>query len=597
MAKNKYTNIDDELATNNKWKDKYLLNLKELEKKERDWQDSEKNLRILITHLTNAADPSSTKLTKQLNVLRDAINNGVDAKKLKKAISEVEDSILTLEAIRKKNKKDGSQNLLNLIEKIQPAGKIEKKLAKIASKIAKTSKNKEVTPLINDLAKLLVQGLALANDNSNSGFFASLLSRKEASTQQAELTGEATGEENVLPDNNSSDSTQASAAENIHSEDEYSDSFEKTDAFSERYETEKDQTINYVAIDLGTAIKSLQTLLEKMILPKDLELMSGRISQQLNDDADEQVFLQSLEKTVVIVATVLVRIKKEKKEIEDFLKQLTGRLHELDHDIRETARIRELTHRFGVDMAGDMQSEMKTMEQGLKDINNIDELKSSLQSRVIMLRNHVDKFLLEEGDKDKQANIIIQQLKNKVKLMEEETEELREQLEKERQQTLRDALTTIPNRLAYEERLDVELANFRRRKTPFVLVVWDIDFFKKVNDEYGHAAGDQVLKLVAKILSDNLREVDFIARFGGEEFVSLLPDTDLKGAEKLTNKLREIIAASNFHFREKKVSVTLSAGYAQIKKEEEAAALFIRADKALYKAKKSGRNNCQAADA
>ena len=125
-----------------------------------------------------------------------------------------------------------------------------------------------------------------------------------------------------------------------------------------------------------------------------------------------------------------------------------------------------------------------------------------------------------------------------------------------------------------------------------MLVVWDIDFFKKVNDNYGHAAGDQVLKLVASILNKNMRETDFIARYGGEEFVSILPATDLKAAELVTDKLREIIAASNFHFREEAVKVTVSAGFAEIKENEEGEALFVRADKALYKAKESGRNNC-----
>ena len=96
--------------------------------------------------------------------------------------------------------------------------------------------------------------------------------------------------------------------------------------------------------------------------------------------------------------------------------------------------------------------------------------------------------------------------------MEEETEKLKEQIEKERQQTLRDVLTEVPNRLAYEERLIHVMADFHRNKNPFVLVVWDIDFFKKVNDNYGHAAGDQVLKLVASILNKNMRETDFLAR-------------------------------------------------------------------------------------
>ena len=180
--------------------------------------------------------------------------------------------------------------------------------------------------------------------------------------------------------------------------------------------------------------------------------------------------------------------------------------------------------------------------------------------------------------------------------MEEEAEELKEQIEKERQQTLRDVLTGIPNRLAYDERLSTELANYRRNQDPFVLVVWDIDLFKKVNDNYGHAAGDQVLKLVASILNKNMREVDFIARYGGEEFVSILPSTDLKGAQLITDKLRELIASSKFHFRDEAVNITVSSGFAEIKNNEEGENLFIRADKALYKAKENGRNNCQAAN-
>ena len=583
MAKNKYTDIDDDSSGQDGWKNKYLLSLKSLEKKEAEWQESEKNLRALITHLTNAADTSSEKLNKQLSVLRNAISEGIEARKLKKAIDEVADSVSSLEAIRGKNKKDASQNLIDLIEQIKPAGKLEKKLYKISNKISKASRNKEIKPLINDLAKLLVQGISLAKDNSNTGFFSGILNRKEGSSQQEELNDEAIDRENITSDD-------------VSTEEEHGGTFEKTDAFSERYESEKDQVVNYVAIDLDSAVASLQTLLEKMILPKDLQLMADEVKQQLNDDVDEKVFLKSLEKTVVIVAAVLIKIKGEKKDIEDFLKQLTSRLQELDSDIRDTARLRELTHRYGVEMAGEMQAEMKTMEQGLQDINNIDELKSSIQSRVIMLRNHVDKFLLDEGDKDKQASALIQQLVQKVEKMEEETEELREQLEKEREQTMRDALTEIPNRLAYDERLELSIATFKRNSIPFVLVVWDIDYFKKVNDQYGHSAGDQVLKLVASILNKNMREIDFLARYGGEEFVSILTVTNMKNAQKITDKLRRLIEESHFHFRDEAVEVTISAGFAEIKKDESAESLFMRADKALYKAKENGRNNCKAAN-
>ena len=547
MAKNKYTDIED--SSTDKWKNKYLASLEELEIKEQQWRDSEKNLRALISHLTNAADQSSLKLNKELAVLRDAVNKGVPGNKLKKAIDEVADSILGLEALRDKKKNETKNLLVDFLARLKPAGKIENKLIKLSGKISKTSSAKEITPLTNELAKLLVHGLSLAEKKkgkeSDKGFLSSILQKKE--------------EPGVIK------------------------------------VIEKEVVIKENKLELDNAIESLSALLDKMILPADLQVEVNLIKSKLSRSANEEIFLISLEKTVAITADVLARVKKEKNEIEEFLKQLTGRLHELDKDIRETARIRELTHQHGQEMTDGMKIEMNSMEQGINNINNIEELKTAIQSRVILLRNHVDNFISSEGEKNQQAISVIEQLKNQVKEMEKESEELRQQIEKEKQQTLRDVLTEIPNRLAYEERLSLELANYRRNKVPFTLVVWDIDFFKKVNDVYGHAAGDQVLKLVASIFNKNMRETDFIARYGGEEFVSLLPATDIKAAQFVTDKLRELIASSNFHFRDEPVKVTVSAGFAEVKENEEGEALFIRADKALYKAKESGRNNCQVA--
>lgn len=545
MAKNKYTNVDD-ISENEKWKVKYLSSLEELENKEQQWSDSERNLRALIAHLTNAADTSSEKLNSQLAVLRDAINKGVAANKLKKAIDEVADSILGLDAIREKKKNESKKQFADFIGKIKPAGKIEKKLSKVSQKLSKVSSSKEISILLDDLAKLLVHGLSLADKNKDKGFLTSILSKKEEHKFAAEKS------------------------------------------------TEKSISLD-AEPNLDNAVKSLLSLLEKMSLPDELQVEANLIKRQLSQSVNENIFIASLERTVVITAEILSRVKKEKQEIEDFLKQLTERLHELDNDIRETSRIRELTHQHGMKMTEGMKTEIQSIEQGMKNANDFDELKTSIQSKVILLRNHVDTFILNEGEKDKEASVIIEQLKKQVKTMESEAEELKEQIEKERLQTLRDVLTEIPNRLSYDERLKLELANYRRNKNAFVLVVWDIDFFKKVNDNYGHAAGDQVLKLVASILNKNMRETDFIARYGGEEFVSILPATDIKAAQLVTDKLRETIQKSNFHFRDEAVNITVSSGFAEVRENENGEDLFIRADKALYKAKESGRNNCQPA--
>ena len=184
MVKNKYTDLDD--APTDKWKNKYLASLEDLEKKEQQWTDSEKNLRALITHLTNAADTSSEKLNQQLSVLRDAINKGIAANKLKKAIDEVSDSVIGLDAIRNKKKGGSKKQFSDLIGKIKPAGKIEKKLTKLSVKLNKTSTAKELSPLIDDLAKLLVYGLSLTEKNKgkDEGFLSSFIKKK--GTEEAE---------------------------------------------------------------------------------------------------------------------------------------------------------------------------------------------------------------------------------------------------------------------------------------------------------------------------------------------------------------------------------------------------------------------------
>ena len=159
-----------------------------------------------------------------------------------------------------------------------------------------------------------------------------------------------------------------------------------------------------------------------------------------------------------------------------------------------------------------------------------------------------------------------------------------------------DGLTKVANRHAYNERIATEIGYYRNHKTPLSLLVFDLDEFKSINDTYGHKAGDKVIKGTAEILKNNIRSNDFVARYGGEEFVVLLPSTAIDRSEALANKLRELIEYNEYFFNNVKVPVTVSVGIAEIKMNETDKELFERADAALYKAKKSGRNKCFTAE-
>ena len=156
-----------------------------------------------------------------------------------------------------------------------------------------------------------------------------------------------------------------------------------------------------------------------------------------------------------------------------------------------------------------------------------------------------------------------------------------------------DTLTQLPNRLAANERLQTEFLSMKRSKNVYSVLMMDIDFFKQVNDKHGHAVGDQVLQRVATAMQETLRESDFCARFGGEEFLALLPATDTPAAYQVAEKLRKAVESSPDPIAG---PITVSIGLALPTSEQADEDIAVReADEALYRAKSAGRNQVQVA--
>jgi len=156
-----------------------------------------------------------------------------------------------------------------------------------------------------------------------------------------------------------------------------------------------------------------------------------------------------------------------------------------------------------------------------------------------------------------------------------------------------DGLTELGNRFALQDTLPREFADHRDRGAPLSLLIADLDHFKKVNDQFGHAAGDEVLRRMAMILRETVRPNDFLARYGGEEFVVLCPDCDLPTAFKTAERIRAGVADLKVMFRTSMVHVTSSVGIATVSPPQypaEPQDLLERADQSLYRAKSGGRN-------
>jgi diguanylate cyclase (GGDEF)-like protein/PAS domain S-box-containing protein len=150
-----------------------------------------------------------------------------------------------------------------------------------------------------------------------------------------------------------------------------------------------------------------------------------------------------------------------------------------------------------------------------------------------------------------------------------------------------DSLTSLPNRYQFEKKLKIECDRAKRFNEPLSLMALDLDNFKPVNDLYGHAKGDITLVSAAKIISSNVRNIDLVARWGGDEFMILLPNTSLEQAVVLAEKIKVKINDAKLS---KNLLVTSSFGVAQMKVNEEPMRLTIRADNALYVSKNAGRN-------
>ena len=179
-------------------------------------------------------------------------------------------------------------------------------------------------------------------------------------------------------------------------------------------------------------------------------------------------------------------------------------------------------------------------------------------------------------------------------------QELQKDLENARKQALTDGLTNLANRKAFDAEIERATQNADNEGESFTLLLMDIDHFKTFNDNFGHQVGDQVLRLVARTLTDGVKGRDFAARYGGEEFAVLLPQTDLTGGVKVADSLRHTVEGKelvNRNTGEKLGRITLSGGVAEYITGESIESVIERADTALYTAKHNGRNQIAAAPA
>jgi diguanylate cyclase len=185
------------------------------------------------------------------------------------------------------------------------------------------------------------------------------------------------------------------------------------------------------------------------------------------------------------------------------------------------------------------------------------------------------------------ANARMQQ---QLELAEDKLNEQARQIQSHAAEARTDALTLLENRRAFNDHMARCLAEYRRHGRPLTLMLIDVDHFKQFNDTYGHPAGDEALRGLARVLRRNVRETEIVARYGGEEFATIFPGSTLPAARLAGERLRQAIAATSFSIDGHERRITASAGMAELLPDENEEGLVRRADAALYASKAAGRN-------
>ena len=283
------------------------------------------------------------------------------------------------------------------------------------------------------------------------------------------------------------------------------------------------------------------------------------------------------------------------REFEGYLKQLNQRLDSFQNHLQQVNEGHDEAREQERSFSEELREQVSDLQTHVQEAAEPDNVKKALESRLDGMLTHMEQYQQQREARELEMAERLKTLSERVVSMEQEANNYRSHVEEQRKKALTDPLTGLPNRAAWTERLDAEVSLWQRYHNSLLLAVIDVDHFKRVNDDFGHLAGDKVLKIIGTQLSKKLRRTDFIARFGGEEFVALLPNTSVEEGEPLIQTLRAAIEACPFHFKGERVTITCSAGLTAFQTGEGSKQAFERADQALYRAKRGGRNRIELA--
>lgn len=323
-------------------------------------------------------------------------------------------------------------------------------------------------------------------------------------------------------------------------------------------------------------LEKISKLLISSFVPSIASSVNDTIANLSEKIRKNPSLLESMSVEKEIRSAISLRIALDKDSVKEMVESIDGVLDKLslrlidmiEHSDSSTVEIQAI------------KKELESYSEG--STGNFKIAHKKLYTIAIALEENTQ--LLSKDLKDHSGEV--QALSVKIKRLEGE-------LEASREESQVDFLTKLYNRRALDELMNVKEAEFERYEHDFTIVMFDLDKFKNINDTYGHNAGDAVLAAFAKILKKECRTVDVVGRFGGEEFLAILSETDINGGVVFAQKVRKHVQKARFIYGGERINVTVSCGVSNRHSNLSLATTIKSADKLLFKAKKGGRNRVE----
>lgn len=312
------------------------------------------------------------------------------------------------------------------------------------------------------------------------------------------------------------------------------------------------------------------------------------VRQQLINGANQKELLSHC---MQVIRLIVKSISEERKSAQSFLTELNDALSSVHAVLTASIHDNDVANLAKDKVTASLQSSVSKLTQSVQEASHLEQLKKDVKLHIGDIVTAIQKR--QQLDKDEHAKLEkhLKELQSRLKDVEKDAANYKKKLAEQKFKSLQDALTRLPNRTAFEERLELEYKRWQRYGTALTVAVADIDHFKRINDNYGHIAGDKTLQVIANMLQKALRETDFVCRFGGEEFVIIFPQTHVSQVHESLETARKKIKQIPFKFRNEDISISISIGAAGFHDSNDTPlSVFERADRALYKAKEQGRD-------